>query len=110
MISLSLDELKLVVKTRGIKDYGNKSEHDLIKILSKPKTKISLYKKKIRDIRKDFNKLRDKFLKPKIKKIRRSLYEIENKKNPSKSKIKEIEQNIIELGESLFKPNKYYDL
>ena len=59
-INLSLDELKLVAKNRGIKDYENKPEHDLIKIFSEPKTKI-------RDIRKDFNKLRDRFLKPKIK-------------------------------------------
>ena len=63
MISLSLDELKLVAKNRGIKDYKNKSEDDLIKILSKLKPKTSLTKKKIRDIRKDFNKLRDIFLK-----------------------------------------------
>ena len=34
MISLSLDEMKLVAKNRGIKDYKNKS--DLIKILSQP--------------------------------------------------------------------------
>ena len=46
---------------------------------------------------------------PKIKEIRKSLYEIENKKNLSKSKIKEIEQNLIELEESLFKIKKYYD-
>ena len=81
----------------------------MIKILSEPKVKTSLSKKKIRDIRKDFNKLRDRFLKPKIKEIRRNLYEIENKKNLSKSKIKEIERNLIELEESLFKLNKYYD-
>ena len=109
MISLALDELKLVPKNRGIKDYKNKSEDDLIKMLSEPKTKTSLSKKKIRDIRKDFNKLRDRFLKPKIKEIRRNLYEIENKKNLSKSKIKEIEQNLIQLDGSLFKVNKYYD-
>ena len=36
MISLSL---KLVAKNRGIKDHKNKSEDDLIKILSKPKSK-----------------------------------------------------------------------
>ena len=109
MISLSLDELKLVAKNRGIKDHENKSEDDLIKIVSEPKIKTSLSKKKVRDIRKNFNKLRDRFLKPKIKEIRRNLYEIENKKNLSKSKIKEIEQNLIELEESLFKLNKYYD-
>ena len=64
---------------------------------------------RIKKIREDFNKLRDRFLKPKIKEIRRNLYEIENKKNLSKSKIKEIEQNLIELEESLFKLSKYYD-
>ena len=44
-----------------------------------------------------------------MKEIRRNLYEIGNKKNLSKSKIKETEQNLIELEESLFKLNKYYD-
>ena len=64
MLNLALNELKLVAKSRGIKDYENKSEDDLIKILSEPKTKTSLSKKKIKDFRKDFNKLRDTFLKP----------------------------------------------
>ena len=67
MISLLLDELKLVAKNRGIKDYENKSEDDLIKIPTDPKTKTSLSNKKIKGIRKDFNKLRDRFLKPQIK-------------------------------------------
>ena len=64
---------------------------------------------RIKKITEDFNELSDRFLKPKIKEIRRNLYEIENKKNLSKSKIKEIEQNLIELEENLFKLNKYYD-
>ena len=33
MINLSLNELKLIAKYRGIKDYKNKSEGDLIKYL-----------------------------------------------------------------------------
>ena len=66
MINLSLDELKLLAKYRGIKDYENKSEDDLIKILDE-KTKTYLSKKKIKGFRKDFNKLRDRFLKPQIK-------------------------------------------
>ena len=64
---------------------------------------------KIKKIRENFIKLRDRFLKPKLKEIRINLYEIENKKNLSKSKIKEINQNLTELEESLFKFNKYYD-
>ena len=46
---------------------------------------------RIKKIREDLNKLRDRFLKSKIKEVRRNLYEIENKKNLFKSKIKEIE-------------------
>ena len=45
----------------------------LIKILSEPKTKTSLSKKKIRDIRKYFNKSRYKFSKSKIKGIRKNI-------------------------------------
>ena len=73
MISLSLDELKLVTKNRGIKDYKNKSEDDLIKILGEPKTEISLSKRKIEDIRKYVNKSRHIFSKSKIKQIKKSL-------------------------------------
>ena len=54
----------------------------------------------IKKIREDFNELRDRFLKPKIKEIRKILYKIENQKDLSKSKIKEIEQNLIKLKES----------
>ena len=86
---------------------------DLTKLLSEPKqntkTKTSLSKQRIKNINEDFNEPRGRFLKLKIKEIRRNFYEIENKKNLSKSKIKEIEQNLIELEESLFKLNKYYD-
>ena len=44
MIILSLDEMKVIAKNRGIKDYKNKTEDDLIRILSEPKIKISLSK------------------------------------------------------------------
>ena len=43
MLSLSSNELKLVAKSMGIKDYEDKSEDDLIKILSEPKTKTSFF-------------------------------------------------------------------
>ena len=58
MINLSLKELKLIAESRNIKDYKNKSENDLIKILSKPIPKINLSKNKIKEMKKDFNKLR----------------------------------------------------
>ena len=55
MVNLSLNELKLIAKSRSIKDYKNKSEEDLIKILSEPKPKISLSKKKIKEIKTSFS-------------------------------------------------------
>ena len=41
--------------------------------------------------------------------IRKNLYEIENKKSLSESKIKEIERNLNELEENLSKTKRYYD-
>ena len=61
MINLSLDQLKIVAKNRNIKDYGTKSKKDFIKILSDPKPKIRINKKKLEKIRKYFTKLRHKF-------------------------------------------------
>ena len=34
---------------------------------------------------------------------------MENERNPSESKIKEIERNLTKLEENLFKTKKYYD-
>ena len=42
MINLLLDKLKLIAESRNIRDYENKSEKDLIKALSKPKSKIRI--------------------------------------------------------------------
>ena len=50
MINLSLDEWKLIAKGRDIKDYKEKFEEDLIKILSEPKPKLSLSQKKLKEI------------------------------------------------------------
>ena len=58
MINLTLNELKLTAKSRDTRHYKNKSKEYLIKILSKPKSKISLFKKKIGGIQKDFSELR----------------------------------------------------
>ena len=72
MIILPLDELKVIAKKRGIKDYENKSDNDLIKILSEPKTKIDFSKKRIKSIRKDF-------------KIKTYVFRNENKTDQKKS-------------------------
>ena len=64
MISLSLDELRLIAQSRNITDYQSKSKKGLIKALNEPKPKpkpeIKINKKKLEVIRKDFNELRHK--------------------------------------------------
>ena len=89
MTNLSLDELKLVAKNRNIKDYENKSEKNLIKLLSEPKPKIVINKKKLEEIKKYFSKLRHKFSKKEIYKYRKSFYDIKNYKYVSTAEIKE---------------------
>ena len=66
MINLSLNKLKLTAKNRSIKDYKNTSKEYLTKILSESKPKINLFKKKIKEIKKDFNKLEHGFFKSKM--------------------------------------------
>ena len=80
MITLSLNELKLVAKSKGIKDYKNKFENKLIKTLSEPKLKTCLSKTKIKKFSKKINELKDKVSKPEIKEIRRNIYNIKNQK------------------------------
>ena len=101
MINLLLDELKLIAKSRNIRDYENKSEKDLMKVFSKPKTKIKIYKKKLEEIRKDFNELRHKFSKKEIDKYRKAFYDIKNYRYLSASEIKEVGKNLNELKKSL---------
>ena len=107
MLNLLPKELKAVAKIRAIKGYKSMSEDRLLSTLKSleslkeseknfddPKPKIKFSKSRIEEIRKNFNELRHKFCKSQINKIRRNLYEIENAKNLSVSKIKEIEKNI----------------
>ena len=64
--NLSIDELKLIAESRKIKEYKNKSKNDSTKILSEPKPKIHLSKKKIKEIKKYFSELRYRFPKSKM--------------------------------------------
>ena len=100
MINLSLNELKLIAKIRNIKDYKNKFENDLIKILSEPKPKTILSRKKVKQIKKDFRELSYRFSTSKINEFRRSLYNTKNQKTISTPKIKETDKNLLELGKS----------
>ena len=108
MPNLSLNELKQIAKMRRIKGYKNMFQKRLLNALDESELTKSLNNAKIKNIKEDFNELRDRFLKPKIKEIRMSLYEIKNK-NPSESELKEIEKSLFELEESLSKLKKYFD-
>ena len=105
---------------KGIKAYKSMSEDRLLSAIKaseslkereknfgsrKPKIKF----RRIEKFGKKFNEARYKFFRSKINKIRRNLYEIENPKNLSALKIKEIERSLSELEESLSKTKKYYD-
>ena len=98
MLNLSLNELEQIAKMRPIKNYKNMSKEILLSALDRSESAGSGYNfddARIKKIREDFNKLRDRFLKPKIKEIRRNLYETENKKYLSKSKIKRLKKVLL---------------
>ena len=104
MFDLSLNELKLVAKRRGIKGYKSMSKERLLSALSESElvgSEKNFDDERLKKIREEFNKLRDRFSEPKVKEIRWNLYEIENKKNLSKSKIKKIKENLLGLEENL---------
>ena len=101
MINLSLDELTLIAQNRNIRYYENKSEEDLIKALSERKPKIRINKKKLQEIRNDFNELRHKFSKKEVDKYRKDFYDIKNYRLLSTSEIEEARKNLIEFRKSL---------
>ena len=73
------------------------------------KPKINFSKPRTEKIRKKFDEPRHQLSKSKLNEIRRNLYKTEKGKNLFALKIKEIERNLIELEENLFKPKNYYD-
>ena len=107
MINLSSDELKLIAQSINISNYENKSQKDLVKALRKPKPKpkpkikIRINKKKLEEIKKDFNELRHKFSQKEIDKYRKTFYDIKNYKHLSESKIEEVRENLNELNKIL---------
>ena len=69
---------------RRMKDYNSMSKESLLSVLSESesaKSKKNLHSANIKKIREDFNKSRYTISKSKIKEIRKFFYEIENKKN-----------------------------
>ena len=72
MLDLSLDELKLVAKSRGIKGYKSMSEESLLSALSKPKLiKSNFDNERLKKIREDLNKSKHKLFRSEIKEIKK---------------------------------------
>ena len=68
MPNLSSGELKQITKMRRIKSYKNVSKERLLSALDESESAVSgnnFDTARIKKIREDFNKLRDRFLKPK---------------------------------------------
>ena len=110
IINLSLDEIRLIAQNRNIRDYENKSEENLIKAFSQIKPKIRINRKKLEEIRKDFNELRHKFFKKEVDKYRKALYNIKNYRHLSTSEIEETKKNLTELRKSLRFKKFYCDV
>ena len=101
MINLSLNKLKAIAKSKNIKDYKNKFNKDFLNLLNDPKIKINISKKKLKEIEEDFKELRHNFSKEEIDTFRKSFYNIKNHGDIYTLKIKEAEENLSKLEESI---------
>ena len=91
-LSLSLFELKLIAKNRGIKGYESMPQSKLLSALKASENEKNFDRTRIEEIREELKKLVHKFSKSEITEIKRKLYEIENKKDLSASRKKEIKE------------------
>ena len=75
----------------------------MVKALSKtkPKPKIKINKKKLEEIRKDFNELRHKFFKKEIDKYRKAFHDIKNYRHLSELEIEGVRENLNKSKKSL---------
>ena len=101
MINLSLDKLRLIAENKNIRNYENKSEKDLIKSLSESKPKIRINKKKLEEIKKDFQELRHAFSEKEVDSYRKAFHDVKNYRHLSTSEIKEARKNLTKLTKIL---------
>ena len=119
----SIDELKGIAKLKGIKNRGKLKKEGLITSLLRSEisnaernynTNVSnntanddTYDGKISDIRAILSRLRNIVTKNDREKVKKELYEIENKKNLSDKEKEKIDDNLLELVNKLNKKEKY---
>ena len=82
-------------------------EDKLLSTLKASESEKNFDKTRIEKIGEELKKLAHKFSKSEIKQIGKSLYEIENKKDLSASRKKEIKENLLELENKLSRLKKY---
>ena len=108
MLGQSRDELEQIAKIRKIKNYEEMTKEELIISLLKSKQSIAelfnnnndinnnnIYDKKISEIRRILNRLRDVESKEYRMKIKDKIYKIEHQRNPSEAEKKKM-INILE--------------
>ena len=119
----SIDELKGIVKLKRIKNRSKVKKEGLITSLLRSEisnaernynTNVSnntanddTYDGKISDIRAILSRLRNIVTKNDREKVKKELYEIENKKNLSDKEKEKIDDNLLELVNKLNKKEKY---
>ena len=109
----SRDELERIAKIRRIKNHEKMPKEEFIISLLKSKTSLAelfnnyLDDGKISDIKRILNRLRDILPKKYRKKIKKELYEIENKKNLSELEKEEIDEYLTKLVRIFDKKEKY---
>ena len=123
MKRMSIDELKGIVKLKRIKNRSKVKKEGLITSLLRSEisnaernynTNVSnntanddTYDGKISDIRAILSRLRNIVTKNDREKVKKELYEIENKKNLSDKEKEKIDDNLLELVNKLNKKEKY---
>ena len=101
MINLLFDKLRPIAQQRNISNHESKSEEDLIRALTKPKSKLGIKNNKLEEIKKKFYNSRYTFSKKEVDKYRKVLYDIKNYRHLSESEIDEIRKNFSELEKNL---------
>ena len=100
----SRDLAEFLVQKRGIIDYGNMSNDELLQVLKASENKD---KTRIDEIREEIKELGNKLSRQELKEIKKNLYKIENKKGDLESK--KTKKYLNKLEERIYKLNKYYD-
>ena len=97
---------ELLAQRRGINDYENMSNDNLLGALMASENKN---KTGIEEIREEITKLQHKFSRQEVKEIKKNLYEIEKKRKKGLSTSKKAKKYLNKLEEKIYELNRHYD-